>query len=211
MKLLFIIIWFLFSSINLYYQKVFEIYREDFNLFFSKKQVNSKYDVVSLVDSLPKSYEDGIYHFYDVPIKDSVNKKMFTHIYGTYQSSKKEGEFVCEKFQYNKKIKSYEIQWQQVITYHEGKKNGCHKEYYMSYQYNRQKELLNELATMTVYIEYTENEYDGFYMIITDYSYEDSQSRAGLMLKYYEKGVLTKTMHCDGLGKESIYHNLGFD
>lgn len=192
-------------------QKVFEIYAEDFDKFFFRKEVNSRFDILSLLDSLPENCEDGVYHFYNTSDKDSLNKKTVPHTYGTYLNHKKEGEFVSENFQYNKKIKSYDIYWQQVISYHNGRKDGCHKEYYMYYQYNRKKILTNELSTMTVYIEYTDNEYDGFYMKNTDFDLKDIHNKASLTIKYYEKGILIKSMKCDGLGKKNAYHNIGFE
>lgn len=183
---------------GVYAQNVHNIYREDFELFFKKDKLNARYDVLSLVDSLPPNFEDGEYHFYDVNRKDSTKRIMYRHTYGQFKNGKKEGEFVSETNRFNKKIMDYEKYWQQVITYKGGQKDGVHKEYYMSYQYNRKKELINELATFSIYIEYKENQYDGFYMILTDFDDDDIMNRGYLTIRYYEEGIMTKSMKYDG-------------
>lgn len=202
----FILIIFTFFLSHAYTQNVYKIYREDFYLFFNRENLESRYDVVSLVDSLPKGYKDGEYHFYDVEKKDSANCKLFLHTYGNYENRVKEGEFVSEKQNFNKKNKKYEIYWQQVITYLKGQKDGFHKEYYISYQYNLKKVLINEATTFTVYIEYTKNQYNGFYMVLTEFHPDPLASNGQLVMRYYENGTLIKTMKYEGLGKKEIYH-----
>jgi hypothetical protein len=186
-------------------QSIINIYREDFDLFFKITHIAPRYDVISLIDTLPETYNDGEYHFYDVCKKDSLDRINFRHIYGSYVNGKKEGVFITERQNYNKSIKKYEIFWQQVITYNQGLKDGFHKEYYMTYQYNRKKELINEVASFTIYIEYKNNLYDGFYMILNDYEHKYQNFTGKLTISFYENGILVKSMKYNGFARKELY------
>ena len=212
MKCIFVISSIIVSIITNAQQNI-EIYREDFDKYFVFDSPLYNPNTLTLKDSLPEEAKDGIYHFYDISIKDSSNilkKTLSKQICGQYLNHMKTGDFVATHRQFNEKSKLFEITWQQVTQYETGQKNGVYKESYFSYKYTKHK--LMEVREVTItYIEYFRNLFDGFYMSLLYYNSDISNKKNRLILKFYDKGTLIRTLpdHTHNFSYIKIYDKKG--
>lgn len=138
-------------------QQIYKIYQDDsLHLYF--KQLGKENGFFYDIDNLKDSLSDGKYVFYDVLRKDSLSKDKNILIKGQYKDFRKVGEFVTTSYIFQKKTKTYRLDYQHICHFKEGKKNGKEEKYNFYPFHNKL------LKLMIFYGEFLDGKKNGLFM-----------------------------------------------